>query len=135
MDITIIYERAAVPIVVVRVRGDINAGTYEQLRDRVKREIDRGADRIVLDLVDVPRISSAAFRAFHFIFHVMRTDAPEDSDEAMRAGMRAGTYRSRHLAIARPTARVKELLQLAGIPHFIAVYDELPMALDALCQG
>lgn len=129
------YERTPVPVAVVRVRGDINAATYEQLRDRAKREIERGAERIVLDLVDVPHISSAAFRAFHFIFHIMRTDAPEDSDEAMRAGMRAGTYHSRHLAIARPTPRVKEVLQLAGIHHFIAVYDEVQAALDALCQG
>jgi hypothetical protein len=79
----------------------------------------------------VSRVTSASIRALMYIFHALRTDAPEDSDAALRSGMKAGTFRSRHLKLARPIPHIREVLCLAGVNNFLEIYDTLPAAIDS----
>jgi len=45
--------------------------------------------------------------------------------------MKAGTYRSPHVKLARPTPRVSEVLNLAGINLFIEIHDDLQTAIGS----
>ncbi len=134
LQITVAHRSGALPVAVVYVKGDITAATYQQLQDQARQMIEQGTRFIVLDLSEVPYMSSAGFRAIHYMFHALRGDAPEDSDEAMRVGMKAGTYRSPHLKIAHPTPRVREILKLAGIGMFIEICDDLQQAITSFRQ-
>ena len=129
MDIVISYISSAPPVTILRIIGEINATSYEHLQDQARQEIEHGTRYILLDLAEVPYIRSAAFRAIYYMFYALRTDATEDSDEAIRDGMQAGTYRSPHLKLARPTPRVEEVLKLAGTDQLLEIYDDLQTAL------
>lgn len=128
MYISISYDQDAVPVTVFHISGEINATAYEQLQQAARQAIDGGTHSLVLDLADVSYVSSAGIRALNYIFHALRTSAPEDSDEIMRRGLKAGTYRSPHLKLARPTPRVKDILCLAGVDTFIEIHDTLHAA-------
>ncbi len=71
-----------------QLRGLLNAETFEQLEHSAQRWIDQGTQCLVIDLAEVSYMSSAGIRALNHIFHAMRTDAPEDSDRAIKDGMR-----------------------------------------------
>ena len=131
MDIVVSYISSATPVTILRIIGEINANCYEQLQDLGRRDIEHGTHYILLDLAEVPYIRSAAFRAIFYMFYALRTDAPEDSDAAIRDGMQAGTYRSPHLKLARPTPRVEEILKLAGTDRLLEIYDDLQTALTS----
>ena len=83
MEIVITHARGAAPVTVFHVRGDINSTTYAELQARAQQAVERGAECIVLDLAEVPYVSSAGLRVINYLFHAMRTDAVEDSDAAM----------------------------------------------------
>ena len=129
MDIVISYEPGPTPVTVMRIIGAINAASYEKLQETAREVIERGTHDILLDLAEVPYISSAAFRAIFYMFYALRTEAPEDSDAAIRNGVKAGTYRSPHLKLARPTPRVEEILKLAGTDQLLEIYDDRQAAL------
>jgi ABC-type transporter Mla MlaB component len=124
-------RRGSVPVTVLHLRGDLNAASYEQLQLQAQRQIDSGVHYLVLDLSEVPYVSSAGIGAMTHLFHAMRTDAPEDSDAAIRAGMKAGTYRSPHLKLACPRPRVHEILKLAGVPMFLEVHTDLQVVIES----
>jgi anti-anti-sigma regulatory factor len=131
MEIVITGVSGAAPVTIFRIRGNLNADTYGQLQEQARQAVERGTRYIVLDLADVPYMSSAGLRVINYLFHAMRTDADEDSDAAIRIGMKAGTYRSPHVKLARPTPRVNEILNLAGINLFIEIYDDLQAAIGS----
>jgi anti-anti-sigma regulatory factor len=131
MHIIAVGESGAVPVTVLHIKGSINADTYGQLQEQARQAIERGTHCIVLDLADVPYMSSAGLRVINYLFHAMRTGAAEDSDAAIRDGMKAGTYRSPHVKLARPTPRVSEVLNLAGINLFIEIHDDLQAAIES----
>jgi ABC-type transporter Mla MlaB component len=102
MDIVEMRVPGMQRLALFQVRGLLNAETFEQLQTCAQRWIDQGTCQLVIDLAEVTYMSSAGIRALNHIFHAMRTDAPEDSDHAIRDGIKQGTYRSPHLKLARP---------------------------------
>ncbi|MGH2521981.1 MAG: STAS domain-containing protein, partial [Anaerolineales bacterium] len=79
MDITISYEQGRVPITVFHVKGDIDISTYEQLQQQAKEAYQAGTRNLLLDLTEVPYLSSAGIRALHQIFTLLRSNTPEES--------------------------------------------------------
>lgn len=118
-------------MVLFQLRGLLNAETFEQLEHSAQRWIDQGTCYLVLDMAEVTYMSSAGIRALNHIFHAMRTDSPEDSDRAIKDGMKRGTYRSPHLKLARPQPRVQQVLALAGVNQFLEIHDDVQAAITS----
>jgi len=52
----------------------------------------------------------------------LRTQAPAESDEAVRRGISAGTFKSPHLKLACLNQRVTDALRTAGVDMFLDFY-------------
>ncbi len=129
MDITVSTEQGRVPVTVFRAKGEINVTSYEQLQAQAKQAHENGARDLLLDLTDVPYVSSAGIRALNAIFHLFRSDSPAESDEAMRKGMSDGTFSSPHFKLLSPSRNVRESLSMAGVDMFLAIYTDLKTAI------
>lgn len=129
MDITVSQEQARVPVTVLRVKGDISAATYEQLIAQARKAHENGARDILVDLADVPYMSSSGIRALNDIFNMLRTSSPAESDEAMRKGIAAGTFKSPHLKLLNPSKRVSEVLKMAGLDMFLEIHHDFKQAI------
>ena len=86
---------------------------------------------LLLDLTAVPYMSSQGLRALHTIYTLLRTDAPNESDEAVKQGIRAGTFSSPHLKLLNPSPKVVEVLHLTGYDMFIDSYRDRDAAIAA----
>jgi hypothetical protein len=122
-------EQARVPVTVMHIRGEINTNTYEQLQIRADEVHDAGARDILLDLTNVPYVSSAGLRAIHYIFTLLRTSAAQESDEAMSKGLRDGTFKSPHLKLLNPTDAVCEVLKVSGFDMYLDIHRNMKEAL------
>jgi anti-anti-sigma regulatory factor len=131
MDIIEMSVSGAQSMALFQLKGALNAETFEQLERCAQRWIDRGTRYLVLDLGEVTYLSSAGIRALNHIFHAMRSDAPEDSNRAIRDGMKQGTYRSPHLKLARPQPRVQQVLTLSGVNQFLEIHDDVQTAITS----
>jgi hypothetical protein len=126
MEITISQAQGRVPVTVFHIKGAITAN--EELERRGKEAFDAGTQDMLLDMTDVPYIATSGLRALHALYMLLRTDQPAESDEAVKVGIRAGTFTSPHLKLLKPSAQVMEALKTAGYDMFLEIHQDLKRA-------
>jgi anti-anti-sigma factor len=129
MEIRVSNQQGRVPVTVFHIVGDVDTNTYQQLQAQAEQAHAAGASNIVLDLSQAGYVSSAGIRAINHIYTLLRTNAPAESDEAVRQGIKAGTFTSPHLKLARLNKRVSEALKTAGVDMFLEFYADLDAAI------
>jgi anti-anti-sigma factor len=129
MDIQVSHEQGRKPVTVFRLRGELNISTYQQLEEHAREAHASGTRDLLLDLTEVTYLSSAGIRALNNIFQLLRTDAPEESGEAMRRGLHDGTFKSPHLKLLNPAPRVLEALTMAGMDMLLEIHHNRQEAL------
>lgn len=127
MEIDVSYEQSRVPVTVFHIKGDL--ASDEQIQTRAQEAFEAGTRHLLLDLTHVSYISSRGLRALHSIYMLLRTDSPDESQEAVRAGIRAGTYMSPHLKLLNPSKDVTKVLSLAGYDMFLEIHHNLKEAI------
>ncbi len=127
MDITISEEQARVPVTILKITGAIIDN--QELEQQAKEVFGRGGRNLLLDLSAVPYIATSGLRALHAIYMLLRSAAPEESDEAIKTGIAAGTYMSPHLKLLNPSAHVLEALKAAGYDMFLEIHHNQKQAL------
>src|SRR3990172_7113647 len=78
MQIDVSAQQANVPVTVVKPRGDLDSATYTELIDAVRKVIAEGAKDLVIDLSEVPFLSSAGLMAMHSTALMLRGDRPPE---------------------------------------------------------
>jgi hypothetical protein len=126
MDVTISQAQGRVPVTIFRITGAVTDN--RELEAHAQAAYDGGARNIVLDLTEVPYMATAGLRALHAIFTLLRTDTPEESDDATKAGIAAGTFMSPHLKLAKPNAHVREVLKVSGYDMFLEIHRDVDQA-------
>jgi hypothetical protein len=129
MDITVSEEQARVPVTIFKIAGAIIDN--RQLEQQAQEVFDRGARNLLLDLSAVPYIATSGLRALHAIYLLLRSDTPEESDDAIKTGIAAGTYMSPHLKLLNPSAHVSEALKAAGYDMFLEIHRDYKHALES----
>jgi hypothetical protein len=120
MEITVSQEQGRMPVTVFHVRGPVIE--EEQLQTRAKEAYDAGTRNLVIDLSEVPYMASPGLRALHYIFTMLRTAEPGESDDAVRKGIASGTFKSPHLKLVKPTRDVHEILKTTGYDMFLDIH-------------
>jgi anti-anti-sigma factor len=126
MEIKVSTENGRVPITVLHVDGNIDSSTYEQFQSRAKQLIDEGARYLLIDLSHSPFVSSAGLRALHALFNELRSRNPEAnlSDEQMKKGISAGTYKSPHLKLLNLSPETKSAFETSGFDMYIDTFTD-----------
>ena len=131
MNIKISTEQARVPVAILHVKGDIDSSTYEDFLSQAQKLINEGARYMIVDLAQVPYISSAGLRAIYTIFNDLRTVHPEEnlSQEQMEKAAALGTYRSPHLKLLNLSDGVHGVFQMGGFDRYIEIFTDREKAL------
>ena len=131
MEIKVSTESGRVPVTVLHVDGNIDSSTYEQFQSTAKKLIDGGTRYILVDLTHAPFVSSAGLRALHTLFNELRTRNPEAnlSDDQMKKGISAGTYKSPHLKLLNPSKETRTAFEMSGFDMYIETYTDMKTAI------
>lgn len=125
MEIAVSHVQGRVPVTVFRIKGEIDVNSYEQLQAQAQAAVQAGARDVLLDLTEVPYISSSGLRAIHHIFTLVRTDSPAESDPALSKGLRDGTWKSPHFKLLNPQPSVLEILKTTGFDMYLEIHRDL----------
>jgi anti-anti-sigma regulatory factor len=131
MDIIVFKSEGALPVAVLRVGEEINMSTSAKIDSAARAEIAAGTRNLVVDLTNVPYMTSAGIRLLTGLFKLLRGNSPEESDEAMSAGLRDGTFKSPHLKLVNPNQLVREVLQTSGLDMLLAIYPTVDEAVTS----
>ena len=121
MEIKVSTENGRVPVTVLHVDGNIDSSTYEQFQSTAKKLIADGARYLLVDLSHAPFVSSAGLRALHTLFNELRSRNPEAnlSDDEMKKGVSAGTFKSPHLKLLNPSPETRSAFETSGFDMYI----------------
>jgi len=128
MDIDVTEQQGQVPVTIIKVKGNVDASTYEAFQVVAESEFDKGARYVLLDLSEVVYISSAGFRAVSQIFKLLRSQLSVSAQVQMSQGLRDGSYKAPNLKLLGPNPRVLDALKLAGFDTFLEIYEDLETA-------
>jgi anti-anti-sigma factor len=131
MEIKVSTEHGRVPITVVHVDGNIDSSTSEKFLSATRNLINEGARYILVDLSHAPFVSSAGLRAFHTLFNELRSINPEAnlSDDQMKKGISAGTYKSPHLKLMNLSPETKTAFETSGFDMYIDAFTDRKAAI------
>jgi len=117
MRILVGQEQGKVPVAVLKIEGDIDAGSYKALQDKASEVIEAGAANVLLDLGEVAYMGSAGFRAIHAIANMLKT-----ADEE-------GIYKAQHLKLLNPRGEVARVIKMLGFDTFLEIHDDRAAAI------
>lgn len=131
MEIKVFTENGRVPVTVIHVDGNIDSGTYSQFQDRANELMKNGARHILVDLTHTRFVSSAGLRAFHDVFNQLRAYDPDSNltDEEVKKGISAGTYKSPHLKLLNLSPEAQVAFETAGFDMFIESFTDIKSAI------
>ena len=131
LEINSIDQDARVLITIVDIKGDIDASNYDVFQSQTEKIITDGARYILLNLQEVPYMSSAGLRVIHNLFNKLRELHKDANDDELRKKMSAGVYKSPYIKVVNLSPRVKEAFELGGFETYIETYDDVSHALNS----
>jgi anti-anti-sigma regulatory factor len=110
---------------VFHLEDRVNLGNADELMKTAQQAYDKGTRDLVINLSEVPSITSAGLRALLFIFKLLETEAIS-GNQTQEAGP---PQKSAHLKLANPSDQIRLVLKTAGFDRYIAIYDSTEEAL------
>ncbi len=126
MDIQVNVVNGRVPVTVMHVNGNIDSLSYEKFQTKADELIKDGARYLLIDLSNCAFMSSAGLRALNHIFNELLAKDTEHatSEQDVRRGISAGTYKSPNLKMLKLSKETKTAFDLSGFDMFIETYDD-----------
>ena len=121
------------PVTVLHVQGDLDGASYGDLIAKGQEVYRAGARDVLLDLGDMPYMSSAGLVALHSIALMLRGEKPSDPEagwEAFHAIDRdRDTGLQQHVKLLNPQPQVDKVLDKVGFKEYFEVHTDLAAAI------
>jgi anti-anti-sigma regulatory factor len=135
MNISVSQMQGSVPVTVVKLEGQLDGQSYQDLIARARELHQAGARDFVLDLSDLTYISSAGLVALHSVALLVKGEELPDPEQGW------ATYRSlgrtsaagvqSHIKLVNPRDEVKSVLHMVGFTDVFAIYKDLDEAVKS----
>ena len=127
MNFKIFHEQGRIPVTVVQPIGELTSDG--ELIAQAQAAYNDGTRDILIDMSQVRYMSSIGLRAIHELFLLMNSNEPNESREAMMAGVRSGTFTSPHLKLYMPSPDVMSVLKSTGYDMYIEIFTDYKKAI------
>lgn len=135
MELTVSQQQGRVPVAVIQPHGDVDASNYTDLVKKVEELFKSGTKDFLIDLSDVPFMSSAGLVALHSIAMLLRGEKPVDHSSGWGALKAMDRVRDggmqKHVKLLNPQQYVADTFDKAGFTQFFEVYSDLKKAVDS----
>ena len=128
MNISTTTETGRVDVTVLRVEGQLDGQSYQELIAKAKELADAGARDFILDLSDLTYISSAGLVALHSIALMLKGEEMPDTEHgwsayrSMGRGSEAGMQT--HIKLLNPRDEVRSVLDMVGFDRVFEIFTD-----------
>ena len=135
MNIAVKKEMGRVEVNVLRVEGQLDGQSYQDLIAKAKEIYDAGGQDFLLDLTDLTYISSAGLVALHSIALLTKGEEMPDTEQGWSAyrsmGRSSEAGVQKHVKIVNPREDVKGVLEMVGFDRVFEIYADLDEAVKS----
>lgn len=127
MNITVTVQQLRQPVAIMRLQGDIDASNFVEIVDKAREIYQDSARHLILDLSEVPSISSTGLAAIHKIALIYSGV----SDEKAHPDLTHNSSARKFVKLLNPQPTVDKALETAGLKLFFKVFQDLDSALNS----
>jgi anti-anti-sigma regulatory factor len=135
MHLQVEQGQGRVPVAIVAFHGSLDASNYEELIAKAKELQAEGARYLLLDMSDMPFMSSSGLVALHSIALLLRGASLPDAEMGWQAfhslSHDRDTGSQPHLKLLNPQPKVLQTLRITNMTDFFEVYSDLQTAIDS----
>jgi anti-anti-sigma factor len=135
MNISVSKEQGNVPVTILKVDGQLDGQTYQQLINKAKELYDTGARNFLLDLSDLTYISSAGLVAIHSIALLVKGEELPDTESGWSAyrsmGRTSTAGLQTHIKLLNPRDDVRNVLDMVGFGNVFQIFTDREEALKS----
>lgn len=135
MKITLSKEVGRVDVTVLRIEGQLDGQTYQELIEKAQSVYKAGSRNFLLDLSELTYISSAGLVALHTIALLANGDALPDTEagwSTLRSAGRAGSGGvQEHVKLYNPQENIKNVLDMVGFGNAFEIFTDLDKAVKS----
>lgn len=135
MEITVSQEQGRVTVSVIRVSGQLDGQSYQNLIAKAREVVESGTQNILLDLSDLTYISSAGLVSLHTIALMTRGEELPDLEQGWSTLKSMDRTRDggkqKHLKLLNPRPEVTSVLEMVGFSTFFETFTDKKTAIDS----
>jgi anti-anti-sigma regulatory factor len=135
MDITISQEQGNAPVTILKLDGQLDGQTYQDLIMKAQQVIGEGAKNILLDMSDLTYISSAGLVSLHTIALLLRGEAPPDPEQGWSAlksmGNSSDSGMQKNIKLFNPRPEIVSVLDMVGFSAVFDIFTDKQKALES----
>ena len=132
---TIKLERAQgdTPVAILSIQGDLDASNYKEVINAAKGAHQDGLQYLLIDMSEVPFMSSSGLIALHSIALLMRGEEPPDPEYGWEAFHALDRDRDSgvqtKVKLLNPQPRVEQSLKITAMNEFFEIHTDLDTAI------
>jgi len=135
MQISFSKREGRVPVTLMHLSGDLDASSYTDVIGRAQEAYDEGARDLLIDLTQVPYISSAGLMSLHTIALIL-SGLSVQSKESGRPAFRSINSKNesvvrQHLKLFNAQPAVGQVLEVVGLSQFLDIHTDLETAIQS----
>lgn len=135
MNISVSQAQGNVPVSVLKLDGQLDGQSYQELINSAQELYKAGARDFLLDLGDLTYISSAGLVALHSVALLARGEEMPDTEGGWSAyrsmGRSAEAGMQKHVKLLNPRSEVMGVLDMVGFGNVFEIYTDLDQAVNS----
>lgn len=133
MEITVSFHQANEPVAVMNIKGNVDASNYIEIVNKAQEIYNNPVRNLIMDLSEVPFISSAGLVAIHKIALIYSGGKQEVEQEGKetRPDFTHNANARKRVKLLNPQPAVDQTLETTGLKLFFKVFDNLDTALKS----
>ncbi len=135
MNISVSQVQGQVPVTVLKVDGQLDGQTYQDLINKAREAYKAGWRDFLVDMTDLTYISSAGLVALHSMALLLQGEELPDTDSGWSAFRSMGRSKEsgiqKHMKLLNPRAEVQSVLDMVGFSAVFETFTDLDMAVKS----
>lgn len=133
MEISTSTLQAKEPVSLMKIKGEISASNFVQVVMKAQELYNNPARNLIIDLSDVPEITSAGMAGIHKI-SLVYSGVPLELDlegEDSRLDDTHSNKARKHVRLVNPQPEVDKALESSGLKFFFRIFNDVDSALKS----
>jgi anti-anti-sigma regulatory factor len=135
MNISVSQVQGKVPVTVVKLDGQLDGQTYQDLITKARENYKAGWRDFLIDMTDLTYISSAGLVALHSVALLSNGEELPDTESGWSAYRSMGRSKEaglqQHVRLLNPRAEVKSVLDMVGFSAVFQIFTDLDEAVNS----
>ena len=135
MNISISQVQGKIPVTVIKVDGQLDGQSYQDLINRAREAYEAGWRDFLVDMTDLSYISSAGLVALHSLALMLKGEELPDTESGWAAyrsmSKTSAAGRQIHIKLLNPRSEVSSVLDMVGFTSVFDIFTDLDEAVKS----